>query len=226
MNYYKIMKGSEYIGVSSSFDLRRYQLKHKRIMACNEDLAEYICFGNLLYHDTWMAKIQTDAVVYENAEVSVISKERYEALYNAKNVEDIIPEEPDTIEEEPEQDPDIEYIRDMKIMEMSKACHDTIVNGFDLDGKHYSLTIEDQMEIQNLMFMASSHPYNHFSYHADGEQYGSYSAEKIGELYDKMIEVRDKHRMYFNKLKHYIMSLDDMNEISNVKYGMEIPEGR
>ena len=42
MKYYKVLKNSEYIGVGSSYDLRKYQKKHNIVIIADEEHAQFI----------------------------------------------------------------------------------------------------------------------------------------------------------------------------------------
>ena len=225
MNYYKITQNDKFIGVGSSSDLRYYQRKHNSIMACEEDHAEYIQVGDELYRDTWMLLPDNNVVRYSMATVAEISKEEYDALSSAKTVEMLLAPEP--IEEEvapTEPDEYVEYVRQMKIQQLSMACNEAIVGGFDYNGQHYSLTIEDQIELQSLVFQATQNPYGKFPYHADNSTYEELTSEEVLALYDAANSWKNSQRLYFNQLKQYVLGLSTMEEINSIQYGMEIPD--
>ena len=226
INYYKIVVNSAFVGVGSTHDLRHYQSKHNVILACYENLAEYIQIGNDFYHDKWMALPQNQDINYINAVISTISKEEYDALNSAKNIEELIAPEPQeettTIPTEP--DEYVEYVKSMKIKELSLACNQAIVSGFDWNNHHYSMSIEDQLELQHLAFQAEKDRNSMYQYHADNSPYVEMSANEILELYDAYQLHKNQHRIYFNKLKSYVNGLTTIKEISDVYYGIVIPE--
>lgn len=228
MKYYKVLKNSEYIGVGSSYDLRKYQKKHNIIIIADEEHAQFIQIDENFYRDSWMCKLDDEFDGYEIAQVVEIDGEEYEALRAANSVEEIVKiaerkEEVKSVSE-PENISEIEYVREMKIKELSLQCSKEIMYGFDWDSKHYSMSIEDQIELQHLAFQAEKDRNSMYQYHADNSPYVEMSANEILELYDAYQLHKNQHRIYFNKLKSYVNQLSTIKEISGVYYGITIPE--
>lgn len=234
MNYYKLISGTNIVGIATSPDFRKFQKKHKIILICDEQFAQYIQYKDILYHDNWMLPITTDLYEYESAEVIQIDEQEYNTLKAALETEDEIVIEPETpVEEEPEYvDPNdiitVDYVKSVKIAEMSNTCNKVITNGFDVvlsDGNsyHFSLTIQDQLNLITLSSMVANGE-EQIPYHADGELCRFYSAEDINIIIITATQFKTYQISYFNALKAYIESLDDMNEISAITYGIEIPE--
>ena len=154
VNYYKLISGTNIVGIATSLEFRRFQKKNKIILICNEQSAQYVQYGDILYHDNWMLPITTDLYKYEVADIIQIEETEYNALKSALEVEDEIVIEPETpVEVEPEvTDPNaditVDYIKNVKIAEMSNTCNKIITNGIDVqlsDGNtyHFSLTTQD-----------------------------------------------------------------------------------
>ena len=61
-------------------------------------------------------------------------------------------------------------------------------------------------------------------YHADGEEVMFYSAEEIQEIIDTANAFKIYHTTYYNSLKNYINSLETIEEIAAIEYGVDIPE--
>mgnify|MGYP003294047101 CR=1 FL=1 len=61
-------------------------------------------------------------------------------------------------------------------------------------------------------------------YHADGELCKMYSASDAMLILDKATEFKTYHTTYFNSLKAYINSLDDIMSIRAINYGDVIPD--
>lgn len=233
--YYKIIKDSTFIGVATSYDMRRYQAKHNLILACNEDSAEYIHCGAVLYRSDWMKPVITDKVEAVDADVFSISLEEYESLYEAiESGEDIIVEEEEPpVQDEPEYtDPieeiTVEYVKSKKLKEIANACSSAIELGFDTllsDGvsHHFSMTIQDQMNINTIIDMAKA-GIDYIPYHADGEVERNYPQEDIFTIGNASAKHRFYNISYHNSLKQYVSSLDTIEEISAVSYGMVIPK--
>lgn len=233
MNYYKLISGTNIVGIGLSLDLRRFQKKHRIILLCNEESAQYIQYKDVLYHDNWMSPITTDTVAYETAEVIKIDEQEYNTLKAALETEDEIVIEPETpVEEEPEYvDPNevitVDYVKGVKIAEMSNTCNKVITNGFDVilsDGNsyHFSLTTQDQLNLITLSSMIASGE-TQIPYHADGELCRFYSAEDINTIITTATQFKTYQVSYFNALKAYIESMTDIETIGAVVYGIEIP---
>lgn len=235
MKYYKIIINATFIGVCSSSDFRKFQLKHQILLACDVDSAQYIQFKDKMYHDNWLCPVITDIVEYENAKIIEIAEEEYNALIKAiEDNEEIIvqPDIPDINENESDIDKDeevtVDYVKEVKIREMSQQCNQIITNGVDVtlsDNKshHFSLTIYDQIMISKLADKAKNGE-NALPWHEDNGECKFYSSEDILILSNNMELLITYQQTYFNSLKQYIKSLSDIKEIGRIKYGCEIPE--
>lgn len=235
MKYYKLLNDGEFIGVGTSYDLRKFQLKHSILLTSDDESAQYIQIGDKLYRDDWFSPTITELLDYTTVKIIVIEKDEYDTLFEAietgKEIE-ITDEEPDIQEELPQIDPDeevtIEYVKAVKSAEMSATCNKIITNGFDAilsDGEnhHFSLTIQDQLNLINLSSMVAAGE-TIIPYHADGELCKGYSVEDITTIINTATSFKTYHVTYFNSLKVYIDSMNDINEVNNVVYGIDIPE--
>lgn len=54
MKYYKIISDSKFIGVGTDSDMRKYQLKHRILLICTPEQAQYIQNKDILYRAQWM----------------------------------------------------------------------------------------------------------------------------------------------------------------------------
>lgn len=227
MRYYKIQKNDVIVGVGTTQDFRMYQLKHQIILFTKPDNVQFIQIGDLYYRDSvWMLPLSQEIPV-ELIEASVveISEEEYNAYSSALEVQETIQPQ---IEEKKEPikedvtDADLEFVSDMKIKELSAECKKAIEDGLDINGKHYSFTVEDQLELQSIQPWVATGEKK--LYHADGEPYREYNLGDLFEIYDKLQKNKEYHRVYFNKLKHYVMTLQTVADIGAIYYGIEIPE--
>ena len=235
MNYYKLISGNTFVGIATQHDFRVFQQKHKIILACDAEQAQYVQIGDVFYRANWMVPVTTDRVTYETVEIIRIDKEEYDILYEAvEKGEDIEIEQEHTpsVEDVPIADPNdvvtVEYVKASKVAEMNAVCNQVIENGVDVflsdgDVYHFSLTTQDQLNLITLqsMIMAGE---TLIPYHADGELCRYYSVEDISVVMNSATAHKTFHVTYFNSLKVYINALEDMTTISAVQYGMEIPE--
>ena len=109
-----------------------------------------------------------------------------------------------------------------KVKEMSEACHRAITKGVDVGGAHYSLNLEDQLNLMNLQGMVSAGN-EYVPYHADGEECRMYTAEEFTNIAQIATTWKLFHESYFNSLRGYINSLEEVRDIWEVNYGIEIP---
>lgn len=125
----------------------------------------------------------------------------------------------------------IEYTditQDEVIAAMSDACNQAIVYGVEVtlsDGGtyHFSLGVEDQINMMNLQSMVLSGAES-VPYHADGAGCRYYSTDDFNKIAEAATAWKLYHESYFNSLREYIKSLNTNVELGDVEYGMEIPE--
>lgn len=178
-----------------------------------------------------MNPVTTDLLDFVSVQVVEIELEEYEALMEAIDTEqEIVIEEPEVIEPIPpettEPDVTLEFIRDMKITKLSKQCNMIIEDGFDVmlsDGKtyHFSMDTESQLNLITLSNMVDKGETS-IPYHADGELCRFYSAEDIIAIIQAGTAHKTYHTTYFNSLRNYINSLEDVNKINSCYYGMTL----
>lgn len=126
------------------------------------------------------------------------------------------------------EDNSVETVKSAKLMEISKICNDVIISGFDIDlgdGDliHFNLSIEDQSNINNL-FRVVELGGTEFPYQSDGGFCRVYSASEIVQIYVAAQTLITTQTTYHNELKQYVQSLESVEEISAVQYGMDLPE--
>lgn len=121
------------------------------------------------------------------------------------------------------EEPDPAAVTEEKVRALSEACHGYIVGGIDVEGAHYSLSLEDQVNLMNLQAMVNAGAQG-VPYHADGESCRMYTAEEFSAIAEKATTWKLFHESYFNSLRGYVYSLDAPAEVEAVTYGMEVPE--
>lgn len=228
MKYFKLMQGNEFIGAISSDDFIAY-IEGCGYMHTNETYGEYVEYNNQYYRTTWMKAPHT---LYPYNEVSIlpITRDEYLAFMRALQNNEVVIGDIDEPEPIPEPTPaqlaDVEYVRNAKIVEMSSACRQTIEAGFDLEihgaTHHFSLTTQDQLNLMNLSTMAQTQQL--IPYHADGEVCEFYTADEINEIIAQATAFKNYQLVYYNALKNYINALETITDISEVTYGIIIPE--
>lgn len=108
-----------------------------------------------------------------------------------------------------------------KIDNLSEECNNIIETGVDYNGKHFSMTIPDQLNLESLkttiMGGAEGVPY-----HADGENCMIYTSAEFLEIYNACAVHKILQTTYFNQLKQYVLSLESVEEVDAVTYGQEL----
>ena len=237
MTYYKVIKDNEFVGIGTSYELRKYQLKHGILLVADDNTAQYIQINDKLYRDNWFKVLTTNTIEYETASISVIDESEYQQLFeaidageeisNVTNDEDTFYQEDDNVVDS-DSIITLDYLKTQKIKEMSYYCNQAIVNGFDVelsDGRthHFSLTVQDQLNLITLSSLAASGVDN-IPYHADGELCEFFSVNDIQTIVKAATELKTYHTTYYNSLKLFIQSLVDRDDVVNVIYGANIPD--
>lgn len=231
MNYYKIINEQNIIGAISSNDFIAYSPSADCYLSASEKTGEYANFQNKLYRDSWMTPYQLYAP-HIIATIIQTTQEEYEiiveALKNEETIRMIIHDEDEVIPNliNPVEEMTLDFIKTSKINETSYQCKKTIENGFDLElrgaTRHFSLTTQDQLNLMSLGTMAQTS--NEIPYHADGEEVIFYTSEEINQIIAAANAFKTYQTTYYNSLKVYINSLETIEEISAIEYGIEIPE--
>lgn len=231
MKYFKILVNDKVIGAISSDDFI-FRRRSGGFGNTNEQYAQLAIYKDGFYRASWMLPMDYE-FIYTEASILSISEEEYNAF---KHAEESDQEIENNIEEEQEEEQPIwvnpveqetiEYLREAKLREMSYICRTTIEAGFDLElrgeAHHFSLDTQDQLNLISLSAMAQTQ--SMIPYHADGESCIFYSAEEINEIVATATSFKIYHTTYYNALKAYINSLDTIEAISAITYGIEIPE--
>lgn len=121
-------------------------------------------------------------------------------------------------------DTKINEIKRMKIANMSSICNQYIVGGIDLNGEHYSLTPNDQVNLMKLESIATLSPDTPLFYHPDGGLCRSYSSDEIKQLASLATLWVTYHTTYFNFLKAQLSVETDVDKIINFQYGDTLNE--
>lgn len=124
-------------------------------------------------------------------------------------------------------DYDLEQIRTLKKTEISEACEQTIYNGIDVEmstgTQHFSLTEKDQINIFGLQATIQAGA-EQIEYHSDGNPCIYYCVEDIQKLIAAAMGFVKYNTTYCNSLNVWISKETNAQTISEMYYGMEIPE--
>ena len=236
MKYYKLMKDSKIFGVCNSNDFKYYNPNSNLILSSDEIHGQLIRYKQQLYRDYWMTDLPANFNrAYELVKVAEITDNEFNVLFEMLSKIDYIVESkeesgtpvitvvPSTFQEEPT----VEAVRKLKLQELSNICNQTIENGFDTTlsdnvSHHFSLTTQDQLNLISIGQMAAN-GMEMIPYHADGEICKFYSPDDINNIIEAATQYKIYHTTYYNALKNYVNSLDDINTIQQIEYGVVLP---
>lgn len=231
--FYMVIQDKTIIDVLTNISYVRTQVVHNRLMVCSKEYAEGILSSD--NNTIWYVSdlIEENTKDYPTVTLIEIDEDRYNTLKDILDLNETVeyeePQESGT-DDEPSEDEviTIEFVREAKITEMSNACNNKIISGFDIvlsDGKphHFDFTLEEQA---NFMFLKSSIDAGQTSipYHAKNEPCRFFSPEEILQIIEMGVSIKTYETTYFNSLKQYILSLEQIEEIRAVYYGMSIPK--
>lgn len=203
------------------------------MLSCEENEAQYIQCNDECYHAAWMVPETKENSEYITLDVIEIEKDLYDALYtiieNNEELPSVEEENTPTVDEyvDPMEQATIEFAIKSKIDEMSYMCNKSICDGFDVmlsDGAnhHFSMTMQDQFNLMNILTLAQSNA-DSILYHADNEPVKAFSSDDIYTICNAANYHKTYHTTYYNSLKAYISSLTDIDNLKDVSYGMNIP---
>ncbi len=119
----------------------------------------------------------------------------------------------------------LENIKTNKISELNTICNKMITDGVDVEinGKteHFSYTIEDQANIDDIAQMAKSTNMEQ-SYHCDNGSCKLYTVEEITKIYMTQKMNKAHNITYANQLKLYVKSLKEKVEVESIAYGQDL----
>ena len=214
MKFFKIIKDKEFIGIGTTRDMRKFQKKHNVLLMCDENEAQYIQYGEDLYHAYWMEAVDGD---YITADVIRITEDEYKYLESAieSNEEIKLAEEP-VVEYEPAVDEieelTIDFVRASKISELKHHCNKAITNGVDIklsDGetRHFSMSLEDQINLLTMAYLSDE---------------SVYSSKDMKTIIAETNAFKNSHIAKFKKLESRVNSLNAIQEVSAVNYHEEV----
>ena len=115
----------------------------------------------------------------------------------------------------------IEVLKSNKITEMSAVCQSAITDGFDYEGKHYSLSLYDQINLERIK-NSITEATTSVKYHADGECEEEISVETFNGIYNAATNHIESNTARFNNLKGMIKNLSKEEEVKVCYYGMKL----
>lgn len=123
--------------------------------------------------------------------------------------------------------PTLDEVKTKKINDLSSICKQKIENGvtINIDGQdeHFTYEIEsgDQGNIDDLFNLAITTGLSQ-PYHSSGGGCKLYTVEQISQLYIAVKMLKAKETTYYNQMKQYIDTLEDIETVKSINYGDEL----
>lgn len=123
----------------------------------------------------------------------------------------------------------VDEYRDFILEQVSEDCTQDIYKGTTVNingtNQNFSFKSEDQINLLQLYLMTKMYPtITAVPYHADGNTCMFYTAEQIQTIYLTLIIRLITITTYVNQLNLYAKTMSTKEELSQVVYGMELPE--
>lgn len=129
----------------------------------------------------------------------------------------------------------LSYAKSIKKDEISNKCKVVLYGGFESDAyqgilKRYRSTADDQSTITSLFMIALSNKLIQSSdnrqlyWHAEGEDFSEWSIDEILKLGNDLSKFEEAILFKCKKIKKYIDSLNDENEVNSISWDIELSE--
>ena len=218
-NFYKIIVDNKIIGVGTDFF--KYKKENNLSLITDKANCQYVIYKFEKYHDAWM-QLPPSGLKITQALVEDIDAEEYKALFASlqqnENIEIEEIEYAPKIEVIEENDYTLDFVKESKINEFRALTEKEITKGVDVNGSHYSFTIQDQLNMMTILQEKEG------LYHADGEDMKIFTKDQIMEIYNKQQLHKNLYTSYYISARNYINSLTSLKMIAELEYGIDIPD--
>lgn len=124
--------------------------------------------------------------------------------------------------------PTLEELQAAKKQEIATACEKIIYAGVNVPlsddtVEHYSLTIEDQLNLFGKQIQVAAGQ-EAIEYHADGQPCRFYSAADMQAIIQAAMWHVSYHTTYCNALNMWIAGCQTVEEVQEIFYGADVPE--
>lgn len=119
--------------------------------------------------------------------------------------------------------------RNYMLKQVSQACKEDVYRGasisIDDEQRQFSFKAEDQINLLQLFLATQMYPtITTVPYHSDGQTCEFYTAAQIKTIYLTLAIRLLSLATYTNQLNQYAQTLNTKEEISNIYYGMPLPD--
>lgn len=120
---------------------------------------------------------------------------------------------------------ELEQAKQNKILSLCESNDKAINEGtavvLSTGEENFTYALDDQTNIKE-MFDGVKLGLEQYSYHENNGQCRMFSAQDIITLYFTLFTYKTRLLTYYNQLKHYVESLETVEEVNQVEYGQEL----
>lgn len=224
--YYKILSNQELLDVIVNPTYVR-RGSNGALKQASPSQAEGVCSSN--GNTVWNILGRTPIYPQEDfVQVIEISSSEYLALKEGFDIKEKIEQTQTESKSFSVDEMSLNFIREQKIRLMSSECSKAITDGFFVnltDNKihYFEMTLEDQINLLSIQEMIKG-GVTEIPYHEKGQPCVMFSVDDVLLILKQANWHRLYHTTYFNNLKSYINTLEDMDLIYRLHYGAEIPK--
>lgn len=224
--FYRVVRNDSIVDALKSPIIKlKFQTRSDRWILLDSDN-----YDGVLSRDGSFIWVVNNSLSSESVVLSEITEDEYKAIVEALDSSDreiIEYEKPSIVVD----DITLEFIKSSKIDEMSDMCNMTIVSGVDVtlssgDVEHFDLTHDDQINIIELVDYVRYENVKYAPYHSRGGTCRIYTAEDIMLIAEASRKFKMINTTYFNNLRDWINSMDTIDEVRSVFYGIDIPDDK
>lgn len=214
---YKIIHNNVIVDVVKELRYVRYIPEIKKVVPTSASTAQAICGSdNRTFYALMGVKTPSEKSHWKKVTYIKITPNEYESLKESLCKDCTIYAN----------EKELGLVRSRKISEMSDSCKQAITNGTSIvfnDGtsRHFRFTLEDQInlleierEVQNGASVVLYHSTNSVC-----EVFNRTDVERLLHTYHRH---KSYHTTYFNLLKYCINNMSNIDEITSIKYGVDL----
>lgn len=214
---YKIIHNGKVIDVVKELRYVRYLSQFKKMIPTTSVSAEAICGSdNRTFYALQGVKIPAEKKHWKVVSFIEIPETEYTELLTQlnKNVTVYASKK------------ELNSVREIKISKLSKQCNEMITAGINVllnDGFYHNfrLTIEDQINLADIQREIDAGA-TQICYHATNDVCKLYTVEEMLQIIQCANKHKRHHTTYFNLLKHCINNMNNINEIEDIEYGVNL----
>ena len=214
---YKLIVNNLVVDVVKKLRYVKYIPELNRVVLTSKASADGVCgSNNKTFYSLAPDNTASRMLKWKTVTIFEIQEKEYKTLSSALKISEFV-----------NIDSYIQHVREKKINEMSAVCRQSIIEGFSCRlsssnaEKHFSLTIEDQLNLVDIEREINQGASN-VIYHSTNNVCELFSSTDMMTIIKEASKHKKYHTTYFNVLKYCINNIEDIDVINNITYGVDI----